>query len=262
VNESGLADELTAEIVELDPEPNTVADEFSGDFRIISQVEDHDRFLVLWDTDQVERHRSSNNTYEFRLTLDGSSNLVAEDERLVEQRTKVLEPAVALTAEPSFTLAPWDDATMRVDGRTNLAPTTSLDVRALQETPNSYLWKNVVGRLDQRHVHSDLRLLGGDPADVVPAVGARVPGHERANCPTHHGERDGDLRVTTGGRRAVVAQNVTTSHGGFVRLRGQRDHRRLRVPPGRVPRIGSRPAEHHAGERDRGDGDSRRRCQP
>jgi len=32
-------------------------------------------------------------------------------------------------------------------------------------------------------------------------VGARVPGHERANCPTHHGERDGDLRVTTGGRR-------------------------------------------------------------
>jgi len=219
VNESGLADELTAEIVELDPEPNTVADEFSGgDFRIISQVEDHDRFLVLWDTDQVERHRSSNNTYEFRLTLDGSSNLVAEDERLVEQRTKVLEPAVALTAEPSFTLAPWDDATMRVDGRTNLAPTTSLDVRALQETPNSYLWKNVVDVSTNGTFTATFDFSAATPPTSFPLwvreyqdMSERTVRLTTANATVTFESQ----QVADG---AVVAQNVTTSHGGFVRL--------------------------------------------
>ncbi|WP_232700786.1 DUF7282 domain-containing protein [Halobacterium wangiae] len=229
VNESGLgwaveddgslADELTAEIVELDPETNTVADEFSGgDLRVVSQVEDHDRFLVLWDTDQVERHRSSNNTYEFRLTLEEHSNLVEEDERLVERRTRVVEPTMTLTAEPSFTLTPWDDATMRVDGQTNVAPTTTLDVRALQETPNSYLWKNVVDVSENGTFTANFDFSAATPPTSFPLWVREYRDLSEQTVELTTAEATVTFESQQVDNGTVAAQNVTVSHGGFVRL--------------------------------------------
>lgn len=216
-DDGGLSQKLSAEVVELDPEPNTVADEFTGgDLRVVSQVEEHDRFLVLWDTDQVERHRNSNNTYGFRLTLDGSSNLVEEDERLVTERVRVVEPSIRLTPDPAFTLAPWDDSRLRVEGETNLAPTTSLDVRALQETPNSYLWKNVVDVSANGTFAAEFDFSAASPPTSFPLwVREYRDRSERTVTLT-----TANASVTFESQRVdngtVLARNVTVSHGGFV----------------------------------------------
>jgi len=229
VNESGLdwafgddgtlSSKLSAAVVELDPEPNTVADEFSGgDLRVVSQVEEHGRFLVLWDTDQVERHRNTNNTYEFRLTLDESSNLVESDERLVSKRVQVVEPSIRLTPDPAFTLEPWDDSTLRVEGQTNLAPGTELDVRALQQTPRSYLWKHVVGVSENGTFAAEFHF--GE---------ATTPASFPLWVRQHRGQTEHTVRLTTANASVtfesqqvdngtVVARNVSLTHGGFVEL--------------------------------------------
>ncbi|MFB6072230.1 MAG: BGTF surface domain-containing protein [Halobacterium sp.] len=235
VNESGLewafggdvtasalqAAGLRAEVVETDPEPNTVADEFSGgDLRVVSMVEKRDRFVVLWDTSQVAVHRNSNNTYSFRLTLTADSELVTQDQRLLTKRVRVVKPRVSIAADPSFTLAPWDDRQVTVHGETNLAPGTSLDVRALQTSPRALLWSHVVDVTDN-----------GTFAATFDFEGAIVPNSFPLWVREYRGRTEHQVRLTAANASlafdaqqvrdgAVVVRNVTLSHGGFLRVAG------------------------------------------
>jgi hypothetical protein len=145
---SSLAEEgFDFRVRELDPEPNTVAESYGGgDLTVLAQLDDRDRFAVLFDTGGVELGDRSNHTYGVRVTVDGETNPLFEtDETLASGRVTLADPAVELDADPGFTLAPWDGAELRVNGTTNLAPTTTLDVRALQETSRrAEFWKDVV----------------------------------------------------------------------------------------------------------------------
>ncbi|SEW08702.1 DUF7282 domain-containing protein [Halobacterium jilantaiense] len=233
VNESGLSwalpesgvdvrlnDDIDVTISELDPEPNTVAETYGrGQVDVVSRVGDTGEFAVLWDT-TVPVTRNSNNTYELRLTLSASSNLVEEDETLVRERVRVVNPSVGLTGSPSFTLAPWDNGRLEVTGQTNLAPSTTLDVRALQEESPQKLWRNVVtvaedGSFSTAFAFGTANVPGELPLWVL---GHRSQSEEtvsltRADAALSFADQQAD-------EQSVVVENVSLSHGGFVSITG------------------------------------------
>jgi hypothetical protein len=230
VNESGLewalADESTtasldsairAKVVELDPEPNTVPEEYSSGFHVVSDVGESNEFAVLWKAD-VPPHGNSNNTYAFQLTLTPSSNLVEEDEVLVRERVRVVEPSIELSARPSFTLAPWDDRQLRVAGQTNLAPTTTLDVRALQETPQAKLWRNVVDVGADGSFVTDFSFAAATAPNEFPlwVRGYRGESEQPVELTVANASLSfADQQVEQG---AVTVEDVSLSHGGFVEV--------------------------------------------
>jgi len=233
VNESGLSwalpdsgvsasldSAVDVTVAELDPEPNTVAESYGrGDVRVVSRVGDADEFAVFWDAD-VPVTRNSNNTYELRITLDESSALVEEDEVLVRERVRVVNPSVSLSGSPSFTLAPWDDRSLAVSGQTSLAPTTTLDVRALQEEDPQKLWRNVVtvdrdGSFETSFTFGTAIVPGELPLWVL---GYRVESEETVTL------TEADASLSFADQRAdeqsVTVSDVSLSHGGFVEVTG------------------------------------------
>jgi hypothetical protein len=231
VNESGLGwalpesstdarldSAIEAEVVEIDPEPNTVAETYSGgDIHVVSDVGESDEFAVFWDAD-VAPHRNSNNTYEFRVTLTSASNLVEEDESLVRERVTVVRPTVGLSASPSFALAPWDDRQLRVEGQTNLAPQTTLDVRALQESPQAKLWRNVVEVGADGSFATDFSFSGAAVPNEFPLWVLNYRGESEETVELT--EAEGSLSFTDQqvDQGAVTVENVSLSHGGFVEV--------------------------------------------
>jgi hypothetical protein len=232
VNESGLswalpdastdgylADDLEVSVAELDPEPNTEAEEYDEDV-VASRVSETDQFAVFWEA-SVPVTRNSNNTYELRLTLEESSDLVAEDEVLVRERVRVGEPTVELSGSPSFTLAPWDESHLPVTGETNLAPTSLLDVRVVQASPNEHIYRNVVAvnrdgtfdtafNLSMAEVPQELPLYVQDYRDESEETVSLSAANASLSFP--------DQRAEAG---AVSVSDVSLSHGGFVELSRQ-----------------------------------------
>jgi|AntRauMinimDraft_4_1070384.scaffolds.fasta_scaffold01617_4 hypothetical protein len=233
VNESGLSwalpdastdanldSAVEVSVAELDPEPNTVAESYGrGDIHVVSQVGDANEFAVFWNAD-VPVTRNSNNTYELRLTLDESGELVEEDETLVRERVRVVKPSVDLSATPSFTLAPWDDRRLGVTGQTNLAPTTSLDVRALQTEDPQKLWRNVVEVGRDGSFSADFSFSTATVPGKLPlwVLGYRAQSEEdvsltEANASLSFADQRAD-------EQSVTVENVSLSHGGFVEVTG------------------------------------------
>lgn len=237
VNESGLEwamkDEstdtrldsaLTGRLTQLDPEPNTQAATYtldSADFRVVSNVENEDQFAVLWDTSSVPVRQDSSNRWEFVLTLNESSNLVEEDEELVRKQIRLVDPSFELRPNPSFTLAPWDDRHLRVNGTTNLAPSSSIDVRALQESPRALLWKQVVtvsenGTFSAAFTFSRATVPGSFPLWVR---GYQTESAETVKLTTLNASLEfPDQTVESG---TVTVENLNLSHGGFVEVAGE-----------------------------------------
>lgn len=233
VNESGLSwalpdastnarldSAIEVSVAELDPEPNTVAESYGrGDVHVVSRVGDADEFAVFWDAD-VPVTRNSNNTYELRVTLDESSALVEEDEVLVRERVRVVDPSVGLSGSPSFTLAPWDNRRLEVTGQTNLAPTTTLDVRALQEEDPQKLWRNVVtvqrdGSFSTAFTFGTATVPGELPLWVL---GHRTQSEETVSLTRADAALSfADQEAT---EQSVTVENVSLSHGGFVEVTG------------------------------------------
>jgi len=231
VNESGLSwalpdagtdanldSDVEVTVAELDPEPNTQADTHS-DVQVVSRVGDADEFAVFWDAD-VPVTRNSNNTYELRVTLEESSNLVAEDETLVRERVRVVQPNVGLSASPSFTLAPWDDRRLEVTGQTNLAPTTSLDVRALQTADPQKLWRHVVEVGRDGSFAADFSFSTANVPGELPlwVLGHRAGSEETVSLTEANASLSfADQRAS---EQSVTVENVSLSHGGFVEVTG------------------------------------------
>jgi hypothetical protein len=224
IGDSPTPSTLTAEgfglsVTELDPEPNTDAEQYGGaSLHVISRVPEDDRLLVLWDTSGLDLGDRSNHTYEYELWLDDSNPLAAERETLVRERVTLETPRLQLDADPGFELDAWDGDRMRVNGTTNLAPTTALDVRALQDTPTDYLWKHVVSVSGDGTFSVTFDFA---PAERPGSFPLWVLGHEDE---TRHVVR---LRAANGSLLfpsqsvqddTVTLENVTLSEGGFLRL--------------------------------------------
>lgn len=216
--DADLSDDIDASVVELDPEPNTVAEEFH-DVHVASRVGDADQFAAFWDAD-VPVRGNSNNTYELRLTLQGSSELVEEDETLVRERVRVVEPSVDLSASPSFTLAPWDDRQLRVTGQTNLAPTTSLDVRSLRESPSEGLYRNVVPVDRDGSFATDFGFSGATVPQELPLWVLNYRGESEETVSLTEANASLSFADQRADEQSVTVGNVSLSHGGFVEVTG------------------------------------------
>ncbi|MGB9963982.1 DUF7282 domain-containing protein [Halobacterium hubeiense] len=136
-------------VEELDPEPNTNAKTYSGDdLRVDAALggSGDGEFVALWDTSDVALGPGSNHTYEFELAVDETENpLFSENQTLLTERVTLVEPSVSITADPGYTLAPWDGDQMEISGETNLLPGTTLNVRALHEDGDPpRLWQSDV----------------------------------------------------------------------------------------------------------------------
>lgn len=246
VNESGLgsafnaenlkggedAGGIDAELVELDPPPNEVVSEDSSeevtvvshastagdDIRVFSRVEDADQFYVVWDTGDAPTHPHSNQTYEFRLSLTAANHLVDGRERLVTKRVRIVEPSVELTADPGFELSQWGGATMRVNGTTNLAPTSEVDVRARQGRPNPYLWKEIRSVSENGTFTAEFDFAAADRPTSFPlwVLGYRDASEHTVRLTAASASLTfDDQRVSKG---AVVVQRAALSEGGFLRV--------------------------------------------
>lgn len=239
VNESGLAnafnpDDLSggaaangieAKLVQLDPPRNRQAEEYvatdSSAVTVIPQVKERDRFLVVWDTSELPYEDTTNNTFELRVTLRAEhNNLVESDERLTTRRITLEQPSIQLDARPGFTLAPWDDARMRVEGETNLAPGTTLDVRALQTEPEPYLWKHVVDVSANGTFSATYDFSDATPPTSFPlwVLGYRDQTEQTVTLTEATASVAFDSQTVTEG--AVTIREVNLSHGGFLRLTG------------------------------------------
>ncbi|MFB6268456.1 MAG: BGTF surface domain-containing protein [Halobacterium sp.] len=217
---ASLADEgIRMRVTELDPEPNTEAETYTGsDLRVVSKVPERDKFVVVWDTSGIDLGSRSNHTYEYRLWLDETNPLVSSEETLVRERVTLSDPSVRLRADPGFRLDPWDGDRMVVNGTTNLAPTTSLDVRALQETPMDYLWKNVVtvsadGTFSATFDFSQAERPGSFPLWVLHY---KDESRHMVRLTAANGTLLFPSQTEQNG--TVTVENVTLSEGGFVQL--------------------------------------------
>jgi hypothetical protein len=251
VNESGLgsafdsenlkggeaAGGIDVELVELDPPPNEVVSEDTteeitvtshastagDDVYVFSRVEDADQFYVVWDTSDAPTHPSSNQTYEFRVSLTSANHLVDGRERLVTQRVRVVEPTVELSADPGFELSQWREKTLRVNGTTNLAPTSEIDVRARQGQPNPYLWKEIRRVSTNGTFTAAFDFAAAERPTSFPlwVLGHRDASERTVELTTADAALAfEDQQVETG---AVTVRNVTLSEGGFVRLTADND---------------------------------------
>lgn len=133
-NANGIAVRLT----ELDPEPNTeaetlVATEDPG-LSVLPDLE-NDRFLVLWDTSTRALEPHSNHSWRMDVVLTPANGLVEEETTVASTRVQLDAPTVDTEGPDHRVFYPWDDATVRVNGTTNLAPGSTLNVRAKSLEP-------------------------------------------------------------------------------------------------------------------------------
>jgi hypothetical protein len=210
---------LSAELVELDPEPNTLPERFNTSrLRVVSAVPDRNKFAVLWDTSAVNVGEASNNTYGFRLSLTADSELTNENQTLVRQRVKVVRPSVSISATPGFELAPWDDKRLSVSGETNLAPGTTLDVRALQRSPRQELWRNLVDVSKSGTFAAEFTFTRAVVPNDFPLWVLNYRSQTEETVELTEGNASLSFPNQTVSEDAVTVSNVSLSHGGFVRV--------------------------------------------
>lgn len=152
VNESGLenafnvkdldgdanANGIAVRLTELDPEMNTepetlVATEDPG-ISVLTDFE-NDRFVVVWNTDQRAMSSSSNDSWRLDVVLTPSNGLVQEKVTVASARVQIVKPVVRTNDSQLREFYPWMEPTVTVTGRTNLAPGTTLNVRAKSTDP-------------------------------------------------------------------------------------------------------------------------------
>lgn len=99
-----------------------------------------DEIYVLWDTTGVElASRPDRNRYHAKITLTAESGFVDEETTLATTEFNLREASVSLSPVNDSVHHPWDADTLAVEGRTNRAPNTPLEVRLRGFEENSFL---------------------------------------------------------------------------------------------------------------------------
>ena len=134
----GNANGIAVRLTELDPEPNTeaetlVATEDPG-LTVLPDLE-NDRFLVLWDTSTRTLKPHSNHSWRMDVVLTSANGLVETDTTVATTRVQLEAPTVETNGPDHRDFYPWDEATVQVNGTTNLAPGSTLNARAKSLEP-------------------------------------------------------------------------------------------------------------------------------
>lgn len=223
VSVEALASEgFEVRIEELDPEPNTRAETYTADdVRVAAQFGgDSGQFAVLWDTSSVDLGTGSNHTYEFELAVDETKNpLFAENQTLLTERVTLVEPSVSISADPGYTLAPWDGDQLQISGETNLLPGTTLNVRALHEDgAPPRLWQSDVQVSREGTFEATFDFSNAERPAEFPLWVQNYERQTRTTVRLTAAEASilFPAQVTENG--SVTVERVTLSRGGFLRL--------------------------------------------
>ncbi|MBB6645718.1 BGTF surface domain-containing protein [Halobellus ruber] len=140
---SAAANGLKVNFTQTDPGPNTEPREYvatdTANVTVLPNLED-DAFYVLWNTSGVELENiDARNRYRAALSLTDESGFVGADTTLATTTFDLRRQSVSLSPADDATVYPWDNDTYVVEGRTNRAPNTELEVRLRSADPDAFL---------------------------------------------------------------------------------------------------------------------------
>ena len=106
---------------------------------VVTNLGEDDEILLVWNTGHLPPDEDPRR-YAVAMELDATHNdLVSEDVTLTRTDLTVVPPTLSMSADPGFTVPPWNESTLAVAGTTNLAPGTRLELRARSEAPDTFL---------------------------------------------------------------------------------------------------------------------------
>ncbi len=140
---SDAANGLKVNFTQTDPGPNTPPREYvatdTADVTVLPNLAD-DEFYVLWNTTGVDMENiDARNRYRASLSLTGESGFVEGDTTLATTTFDLRRQSVSLSPADNATHYPWDNDTFVVEGQTNRAPDTELEVRLRSADPDAFL---------------------------------------------------------------------------------------------------------------------------
>lgn len=134
----GNANGIAVRLTELDPEPNTEPETLfvseEPGFTVLPDLE-NDRFLVVWDTSTRTLRPHSNHSWRLDVVLTEQNRLVESETMVASSRVQLVAPVVTTIGPDHRTFYPWEDPVVTLNGTTNLAPGTTLNVRAKSTEP-------------------------------------------------------------------------------------------------------------------------------
>jgi hypothetical protein len=139
---SDAANGLKLNFTQTDPGPNHEPREYvatdTADVSVLPALKD-DVIYVLWNTSGIDVERiDDRNRYRASVALTEESGFVDSDTTLASTTFTLQHRSVSLSPEEA-THYPWDNDTFTVDGTTNRAPNTELEVRLRSVDPDPFL---------------------------------------------------------------------------------------------------------------------------
>jgi len=140
---SDAANGLKVNFTQTDPGPNTRPREYvatdTADVTVLPNLAE-DEFYVLWNTSGVDLENiDARNRYRASLSLTEESGFAEEPRTLATTTFDLRRQSVSLSPADDATHYPWDNDTFVVEGQTNRAPNTELEVRLRSPDPDAFL---------------------------------------------------------------------------------------------------------------------------
>lgn len=214
------ADGIRVHFEDRSPQPNGPAHSFDAtDSSAVTTYWDEERsqLLVVWRTDDVAIQGTSHR-YTVSVSIDHRYNdLLRENSSEASTTVAIVDPTIDLSLPDDVVVDPWDSPAVAVDGTTNLAPNTDLEIRARGATPRPFL-KTATGTVTTDGSFSTtVDLSGVAPGPTFPLF---VLGYMDRTL--HHVTIHGDgasfdfPNQTTENGSTVVFRNVSLDAGGYV----------------------------------------------
>ena len=206
--------------------------------------------FLVWNTGALAPSEDPR-SYEVTMTLREEYNeLVTEDTTVASTDVTVVPPSFSLSASPGFTIHPWNESSLELSGETNLAPGTTLDVRARSEAPDTFLQPHETTVTENGTFGATFEFADASRGTAFPlwVLGYRERTERTVTLQAE--AANVTFRDQTTGGTGVTVESVTLSAGGFVVIQdevvGTRGassylppgtHRGVRVPL--VPTLGT-----------------------
>ena len=140
---SDAANGLKLNFTQTDPGPNTQPREYvatdTANVTVLPNLAE-DEIYVVWNTTGVELENiDARNRYRASFSLTDESGFADEETTLATTTFDLRRQSVSLSPVADTTHYPWDNDTFAVEGETNRAPGTELEVRVRSSDPGPFL---------------------------------------------------------------------------------------------------------------------------
>jgi hypothetical protein len=212
------ANGVAVRLEELDPEPNTEAEQLvvteDAGFSVRPDLE-NDRVLVLWDTGTRTLQANSNHTWRLDVVLTEANGLVAEDTRVASTVVELESPYVEANSQSDRAFYPWEEAVVSVNGSTNRAPGTVLNVRA-KSVSTPFLVQRDATVTENYTFGATLDVSAATSGDPLPAWVLHNRQNTERTVVRYAEHATIDLRDQVSNGRALEVESARLEAGGFL----------------------------------------------